>query len=260
MATFSSFAQSLTPDGKQFEHFVKWFLKNDPEWSTQVDEIWLWDEWSGRWGPDCGIDLVFRHKNGDTWAVQAKNYASDYYIKKKDVDSFISESNRKPIDHRLLICSTDLIGPNAKRVCDAQTPPVVRYMLWDFEQAGVEYPSSFKDLCNAKRIKPPEARPYQKTAIKDVVAGFKNADRGQLIMACGTGKTFTSLWIKEKLNAKNVLVLLPSLSLLSQTLREWTLAANTEFDVLCVCSDKTVAKRGADEAISSISDVAFPVT
>jgi len=260
VAGFSSFVKTLTADGKQFEYFVKWFLRNDPEWSTQVDQIWLWDEYPERWGRDCGIDLVFRHKNGDTWAVQAKNYAPDYYIKKKDVDSFISESNRESIDHRLLICSTDLIGSNARRVCDAQSPLVVRYMLWDFEQAGIDYPSSFKDLSNAKRIEPPKPRSYQQTAIDDVVAGFENADRGQLIMACGTGKTFTSLWIKEKLNAKTVLVLLPSLSLLSQTLREWTLAANNEFDVLCVCSDKTVAKRGSDEAISSVSDVAFPVT
>jgi predicted helicase len=74
MATFSEFLSSFNLDntkGTQFEYFVKWFLKNDPEWSTQVDEVWLWDEYPDRWGPDCGVDLVFRHKNGETWAVQA---------------------------------------------------------------------------------------------------------------------------------------------------------------------------------------------
>ena len=64
MASFSQFLNSFDPEtkGKQFEVFVKWFLKNDPEWSTQVDQIWLWDEYPERWGPDCGIDLVFKHK------------------------------------------------------------------------------------------------------------------------------------------------------------------------------------------------------
>jgi len=79
-------------------------------------------------------------------------------------------------------------------------------------------------------------------------------------MACGTGKTFTTLWIKEKLGVASTLILLPSLGLLSQTLHEWTLAANQHFDVLCVCSDDTVGKKGADEAIHAITDVAFPVT
>ena len=86
---FSDFYNSLDADplkrGKQFEHFVKWFLKADPEWATQVDQVWLWDEWPERWGADCGIDLVFRHKNGEHWAVQAKCYSPDYDITKKDV-------------------------------------------------------------------------------------------------------------------------------------------------------------------------------
>jgi superfamily II DNA or RNA helicase len=79
-------------------------------------------------------------------------------------------------------------------------------------------------------------------------------------MACGTGKTFTTLWIKEQLGSDSTLALLPSLGLLSQTLHEWTLAANHPFDVLCVCSDQTVGRKGADEAIHSVADLAFPVT
>jgi predicted helicase len=115
MASFTDFFRSLDPDagkrGKQFEHFVKWFLKNDPEWSTQVDQVWLWDEYPNSWGRDCGIDLVFKHKNGENWAVQAKCYASTTRITKGDVDSFISESSRDGIDKRLLIATTDLLAP-----------------------------------------------------------------------------------------------------------------------------------------------------
>lgn len=264
MAAFTELLASFDADaakrGKQFEHFVKWFLQNDPEWSTQVDQVWLWEEYPDRWGIDCGIDLVFRHKNGEAWAVQAKCYSQLHDITKHDVDKFLSESNRKGIDKRLLIATTDRLGANAKQVCDAQEKSVFRYLLSNFESANLDYPAKLADLHTAKRKPKPTPRDHQLEAIDGVVSSFHGTDRGQLIMACGTGKTFTTLWIKEKLEAESTLILLPSLGLLSQTLHEWTLAANQPFEVLCVCSDETVGKKGSDEAIHSITDVAFPVT
>src|SRR3989338_2235723 len=261
---FSDFYNSLDPDpvkrGKQFEHFVKWFLKADPEWATQVDQVWLWDEWPERWGADCGIDLVIRHKNGGNWAVQAKCYAPDHHITKHDVDKFLSESNRPLIQHRLLIATTDFIGGNARQVGDAQEKPVVRFLLSDFEKSALEYPANFAALPQAKRKPRPEPRDHQNEARAAVVQGLQTADRGQLIMACGTGKTYVTLWIKEALDAQRTLVLVPSLGLLSHLLREWTFAAATPFEVLCVCSDQTVGTKGNDEAIHSVADLAFPVT
>ncbi|MFH1020648.1 MAG: Helicase associated domain protein, partial [Pseudomonadota bacterium] len=261
---FADFYNSLDPDpgkrGKQFEHFAKWFLKTDPEWSTQVDQIWFWQEWPDRWGPDCGVDLVFRHKNGEHWAVQAKCYSPDYDITKHDVDKFLSESNRPSIKHRLLIATTDRIGGNAKQVCDAQEKPVIRFLLSDFERAELDYPANFSALPQAKRKARPEPRNHQHEAIAAVAQGLQRADRGQLIMACGTGKTYVTLWLKEHLAAQRTLVLVPSLGLLSQLLREWTFAAATPFEVLCVCSDQTVGSKGSDEAIHSVADLAFPVT
>lgn len=144
MATFQTFIRSIQADGndgKAFERFVKWFLKNDPEWTTQVDQIWLWDDWPDKWGPDCGIDLVFTDKMGHTWAVQAKCYDASYYVTKKDIDSFLSESGRAIIDKCLLITSTDLMGRTAIRTCEQQQKAVTRYMLSDFEEAAVEYPT-----------------------------------------------------------------------------------------------------------------------
>ena len=263
MATFDEFLSSFYLDnnkGTQFEYFVKWFLKNDPEWITQVDEVWLWDEYPDRWGPDCGVDLVFKHKNGETWAVQAKCYDTKYSITKKDVDTFLSESNRQGIDKRLLIASTDQVGKNARQVCQAQEKPVTLYLHADFDKAAINYPGDMSQLASAKRKALPDPRPHQTKAIEDVIQGFEIADRGQMIMACGTGKTFTTLWVKEALNAKTALVLLPSLSLLSQTLREWSSASNEPFEALCVCSDETVGKQSNDELISSVQDVAFPTT
>jgi len=260
---FLDLYQSLDADplkrGKQFEHFVKWFLQNDPEWQTQVEQVWLWDEWPGRWGADCGIDLVFQHKDGKNWAVQAKCYSPDYYITKPDVDTFLAESLRKEIiAHRLLIATTDHIGQNPRKACDDHG--VVRFMLSDFERAALDYPANFAALPQAKRKPRPEPRDHQFEARTTVVLGLQSADRGQLIMACGTGKTYVTLWIMEALGAQLTLVLVPSLGLLSQSLREWTFAAATPFEVLCVCSDQTVGAKGHDEAIHSVADLAFPVT
>ncbi len=261
---FSDFYRSLDPDpgirGRQFEHFVKWFLTADPEWSTQVDQVWLWHEYPDRWGADCGIDLVFRHRNGEHWAVQAKCYSPDHDITKHDVDKFLSESNRPGIAHRLLIATTDRIGTNARQVCDAQEKPVVRFLLSDFEKSALEYPSDFDSLPQAKRKPRPQPREHQREAIDAVVQGFETAERGQLIMACGTGKTFVTLWVRERLAAQRTLVMVPSLGLLAQILREWTFAASSPFEVLCVCSDQSVGARGSDEAIHSVADLAFPVT
>jgi predicted helicase len=211
MASFSQFLSSLDADpdkrGRQFERFVKWFLTTDPEWSTQVAQVWLWKDYPSRWGRDCGVDLVFMHKNGHTWAVQAKCYAPTYEITKPDVDKFLSETNRKGIDHRLLIATTDRLGANAKQVIEAQEKPVVRYLRVQLDNAAVDYPDDIHSLASGKRKPPHNPHNYQLDAIETVVSGLETADRGQLIMACGTGKTLVSLWVKEHLDAKRTLVL-----------------------------------------------------
>ncbi len=265
MATFDKFYASLDPDvgirGKQFEKFVKWFLKTDPIWATQVDEIWLWNEYPKRWGADCGIDLIFTHKNGKTWAVQSKCVSPDNDIKKSEIDSFLSESSDSKIDGRLLIASTDGIGKNAQQVIHRQEKQVVCFLLEQFRQSEIEFPSSMEELNQGKRKEKKSPRPHQIEAIEKVSQGLKTADRGQVLMACGTGKTLTSLWIKEKIKAEQVLVLVPSLSLLSQTLKEWNAEANEPFKWICVCSDKSVAKdKSEDQWISNTSEIGVPVT
>ncbi len=266
MATFDEFYSSLDSDprirGKQFEKFVKWFLKNDPVWASQVKDIWLWDEHPKRseWGPDCGIDLVFNDYQNKTWAVQAKCFAPESSIKKEDMDSFISESSDSRFQGRLLVASTDRIGNNADRLLNRHE--VVRYLLTDFRNSQIIFPNHIKDLSTGKRKKIKDPRKHQKKAINAVIQGLKTTNRGQVLMACGTGKTLTSLWIKEALKAKNVLVLLPSLSLLSQTLKEWNANASEPFKWICVCSDKSVAKKNKtnDEWITNTSEIGVPVT
>ena len=265
MATFDEFYASLDPDvgirGKQFEKFVKWFLKTDPTWASQIDEVWLWNDYPKRWGADCGIDLVFTHKNGKTWAVQSKCVSPNNDIKKSEIDSFLSESSDSKIDGRLLIASTDGIGKNAQQVINRQEKQVVCFLLEQFRQSEVKFPSSMDDLNQGKRKEKKKPRPHQIEAIEKVSEGIKTADRGQVLMACGTGKTLTSLWIKEKIKAEQVLVLVPSLSLLSQILKEWNAEANESFKWICVCSDQSVAKdKSEDEWISNTSEIGVPVT
>ena len=262
--SFAALYASLDPRpeerGKQFERVVKWFLTHDSAWATQVEKVWLWTEWPERWGADCGIDLIFRHKNGEVWAVQAKCYSPDYTVTKHDVDRFLSESNRSLIHRRLLVATTDRIGANAMRVCEAQEKPVVIFRLADFNNSLLDYPADYAHLHQSHRRPRPVPRDHQTEAIAAVASGLETADRGQLIMACGTGKTYVTLWVKEALNAQRTLVLVPSLSLLSQLLREWTHAASVPFDLLCVCSDDSVGSRSGDDAVHSVMDLAFRVT
>jgi len=211
-------------------------------------------------GVGIAVSTLFSRTKPARRAVQAKCYSPDYEITKSDVDKFLSESNRKTINHRLLITTTDRIGANARQVLDGQEKSVVRYHLTHFENAAIEYPDGIDRLSTGKRKAPPEARSYQVEAINNVISGFQTASRGQLIMACGTGKTFVCLWVKEKLKAKRTLVLVPSLGLLSQILNDWTSAAREQFDALCVCSDQTVNRKDEDEPISLVVDLAFPVS
>lgn len=259
MASFREFIKSIQNDGndgKVFEHFCKWFLRNDPVWKKEVQKVWLWDEWPDRWGPDNGIDLILKHRNGEIWAVQAKCYDPSYTLTKSNIDSFISESGRSQIDKRLLMASCE-ISAKVSKTFEAQEKAVVSFTLPEFEQSAVDYPLTYAELSNSNCKPKPQPRAHQLEAVGEAVKGFQAHDRGQVILPCGTGKTFTTLWIKERLNANTTLVLLPSLNLLSQTLREWAWAANDEFEILNVCSDKSVGSKIED---MSSSDAPFPVT
>ena len=261
MGNLAQLLAKLAPDaqtrGRQFEHICRWFLKHDPKYRLKLTRVWLWSEWPGRWGPDAGIDLVAETHDKKLWAIQAKAYALAHAVSKADVDTFLSESSRETFSFRLLIATTNRIGRTAERTLYSQEKPVGRLLLTDLEKADISWPASPSRLhAAAQRRKKP--RPHQQKAISAVCRSFANHDRGQLIMACGTGKTMVGLWVMERLQSRRVLVLVPSLSLLAQTLREWSANAARLFQYLPVCSDETV--RGADWIISRTSDLGFPVT
>ena len=268
MATFDEFFKSLdldeegkvkknkTEKGLPFEQiFVKWFLLNDPIWSSKIDKFL-------ETGKDLGIDLIFQDIDGNKWAVQSKGYSPKTSITKESIDSFISASPNSKFYGRLLIASTNRIGLNAD--ITLKENKVVRYLLKDFRNSIVDFPSTINELSKVKKRKPFSRKKHQIKAINDVLKKIDSIERGQVLMACGTGKTLTSLWIKEDLKANQVLVLVPSLNLISQTLNSWRNNLSDPFEWQCVCSDKTVhknKKKDLDEYwINDPSELGIPVT
>jgi superfamily II DNA or RNA helicase len=258
--SFTALLTSLSPDahfrGKQFERIAKWWLTQDPIRSLDVKQAWLWDEWPERSGPDIGIDIVAEMFDGTLCAIQAKCFDENRDIPKSELDSFVSAASHRTFQHRWLIATTDRLSANARRMLDDQH--VTRIMRSDLEESLDAWPTSVDELNPIQQVKS-SPRPHQNLAINDVVKGLASNNRGQLIMACGTGKTLTALWIKETLKPRTTLVLVPSLNLLAQTLSEWAKNTSSPWNYLCVCSDDTVNKAD-DQPISTVGDLPFDVT
>ncbi len=113
-----------TTFGGDFEWLCQWFLENAPRYRGQFDKVWLWKDWPDRWGTDAGIDIVALTRTGELWAIQAKADHPDRAIPKREIDSFLSESNRPQFAYRLLMVTTDAIGATARRTLHGQEKPV----------------------------------------------------------------------------------------------------------------------------------------
>lgn len=257
--TFRNTAKTEREKGTYFERLVQIYLRNEPKYQDLYQQAWLWEEWRADWiaqgnqdpGKDTGIDLVALTHLGEYHAIQAKFWDADRTLYKKDVDSFFTASGKKPFTYRVIVFSTDKLSDNLKDALIDQTPPVTTIALADLENSKLDWEQTLqqpKPEAAFKQSK--QLRPYQETAIHNVVHGLSNADRGKLIMACGTGKTFTALRMSEQMAGKGgrVLFLVPSLNLLSQTLTEWTQESTIQLHSYAVCSDSEVGKkRGKNE-------------
>ncbi len=247
-----------TEFGEDFEWLCTWFLKHAPRYRGLFEKVWLWNDWPDRWGPDAGIDIVALDRAGDLWAVQSKADAPRRAISKREINSFLSESSRPEFAFRLLIATTDKIGANARRTIAKQEKPVGLVLRGDLLSEQLVWPVKIREP--AKPLARWNPRPHQVAAITNAARGFRTSDRGRLVMACGTGKTLTALWIAEKLDSRRSLVLVPSLSLVSQNLSEWGQQAAQDFDALVVCSDPSVAERRSDATVQSVADLGVKVT
>ena len=238
--------------GTLFEIFCKKILLTSPFFVDDVVEVWRWKEFPGNGGlHDNGIDLVALDKNNNFWAIQCKFYDKDKDVNKKDVDSFISASTRPFIYENktyrffqnYVFSTTDSVSQNASGLFTLFGPE-------DLFQCGIDW-EHFKldEVDNMQALVKKTPKPHQEEAINNVINGFKNNNRGRLIMACGTGKTFTSLKIVENyINTLheekiNILYLVPSIPLLSQTILEWkTQTIVDRCNMFGICSDETAGQ------------------
>ncbi|UNE54984.1 DEAD/DEAH box helicase [Bartonella machadoae] len=272
-ALLQSYRQQATSNakkGKIFESFVTKYLMHDPLHYGRYEKVQSYYEWAKEregWNKnDIGIDLVAKLRNRDGYvAIQCKFYEADHQISKKDIDSFIAASGKDIFKYRLLVDSTEVnLSDNVNAMIKGQAIPVYRIDLRHMENSRIDWQIfATKEEVVLKSTKEP--RPHQIEAIQKVCDGLKEANRGKLIMACGTGKTFTSLKIAETLagQGKRVLFLVPSLALVSQTIREWTADAQIPLHSFAVCSDTKVGKRRKNQEDilgMETSDLALPAT
>lgn len=275
---YRKIAFSERDKGDRFERLMQAYLQTDPKYAFKFKNVWMWNEFPGKielGGGDTGIDLVALTHEGNYWAIQCKCFQEDGRIDKPAVDSFLSTSSREfkneqmqttRFAQRLWISTTNKWGSNAEQAIRNQNPPVTRINLFDLIESPVDW-NKLEDGVHGEAARTPKKtlRPHQKEALENTHEHFKTHDRGKLIMACGTGKTFNSLRIAEnETDGKGlILFLVPSIALLGQTLREWSADANEPINAIAICSDPDITKqkkKNEDSDSFSVVDLAFPAS
>ena len=266
--------------GTKFERLMRSWLLTDPRYN-ELEKVWLWEEFPGRkdfGGTDTGIDLVAKTEMGDYWAIQCKCYAEDSAIDKPAVDSFLATSSRTftnevtfqtaRFSNRVWISTTGHWGSNAEEAIRNQEPPVTRIGLADLNSSPVDWQKLMDGLTgNSALVEGKKPRKHQLNAISKAYAHYitDGNDRGKLIMACGTGKTYTSLLIAEQLLGGKGLVLfmVPSIALLGQSLNAWSADAKKPIKAVCICSDSKASRKihnKFDDMDDSVVDLAVPAS
>ena len=253
--------------GTLFEKLTLAYLKNEPTYKALYQNVWLLSEVPESYGipkKDTGVDLVAEQKNGDLVAIQAKFYTNK--VGKSEINSFVAELGKSYYQRGLIVSTMDDWNSNARETIDQNEKGIEIIGLSDLRNSQIYWSQfNFERPENVVVKKPKKLRDYQQTAKENALAHFKENDRGQLIMAPGTGKTFTSLKISEALSKDKdgpfkVLYLVPSIQLLTQTLRGWNNDTELTMTSMAVTSDRD-ASRGTDgtEDIKA-SDIGYPAT
>jgi predicted helicase len=267
--------------GDKFERLMQRYLQTDPVYADELKHVWLWVDFpykSQLGGIDLGIDLVAEHVSGGYWAIQCKCYDEKAIIDKPKVDSFIATANRSFTDdvgtqhffsYLLWISTTDKWGDNALETLKNQRVGVGVLYTDVLESSAVDWEKLEEGIHGLQALKSKKSlRDHQKSALENAHTYFKDHERGKLIMACGTGKTYTALKIAEHetKNAGTILFLVPSIALLGQTLREWKADSEEEFHAICICSDPSVSQKrvkrtdSSDSEYYQVADLAYPAS
>jgi predicted helicase len=269
LATYRDAARTERDKGTYFERLAVAYLLNDPVQAELYEAVWPYAEWAkvqGLDGRDTGIDLVAKLRDEEGFAaIQCKFYDAAHRIQKSDIDSFMSASGKAHFQRRIIIDTTEAEwSVNAEDMLRGQSIPTLRIGLTDLRESPIDW-AAFGDRGEVKLAPRKTILPHQREALDAVRDGLRETERGKLIMACGTGKTFTSLKIAEDMVGAGgiVLFLMPSLALMAQSVREWTNDAAVPLRSFAVCSDTQVGKRrmgNEDIAEIDVLDLAFPAT
>lgn len=265
--SFRAAAVTEREKGTYFEELIICYLKNEPAYRELYRDVMTYAEWAGKRGldkRDAGIDLVAETFTNECHAIQCKLFDRDYRVQKGDIDSFFTASGKKPFTHRIIVTTTSLWSDHAEAALNDQHTPVNKIDLVTLENSVIDW-ARFAPRKTPVLRKKKQLLPHQGTAQEKVLSGLERSDRGKLIMACGTGKTFTSLKIAEEFagEGKRVLFLVPSLALLSQTLTEWTQESAVPLQSFAVCSDSDVGKRrtkDSDVVQTLVHELQYPAT
>ncbi|WP_277902340.1 DEAD/DEAH box helicase [Enterococcus lactis] len=254
--------------GTLFEKIAQIYFKNEPTYKNLFSDVWLLNEVPEEYAipkKDTGVDLVARNEaTGELTAIQAKFYDSKIY--KRHIDSFLAELGKSYYSDGIIVYSLDSLSSNADEAINQLSKPVAQIGLSDLRNSRIDWESFIPSSSNEVKVKNvKKTRPYQNEAIDLTINYFKENDRGQLIMAPGTGKTFTSLKLVEKMAKQtnketfNVLYLVPSIQLLSQTLIGWNNDTELSMHSFAVTSDRNASKKKNDDELSA-KDIGFPAT
>ena len=258
-------AQSEHHKGKLFERLMQRYFSVDPLYKDRFSEVWLWSEWAEVRtdfdGVDIGIDLVAEEREGGYCAIQCKCYAPETRITKGHLDSFLGAASLEPFTSKIIADTGGEWGENARRIIEPHGETCTVLRSSDFESSPINWPDLSRQAPEEleSREKVFNLRDYQQEAYDDVIEGLSDADRGKLIMACGTGKTFTALRIAEEIAGVGgrVLYLVPSIGLFSQTMREWAEQKAIPHRYIGICSDTQAGKTDED---ATMLELEIPVT
>lgn len=264
--------------GERFEMLMKRFLLSYPLYANELKEVWLWNEFPYRkdfGGNDLGIDLVALTVNDEYWSIQCKFYDEKTNINLDDISHFIANSNRKFLDDKgqsqkfslcLWIDTKKSFGKNAEQLIKNQHIEFKRLGYYELDNASIDWQAlADGETGKSVQLKKKTPREHQRKAIALAHEYFKIKERGKFIMACGTGKTYTALNVVEQETNKNgfILFLVPSIALLSQTLKSWLNDTTGIIYPVCICSDTSSSKvksKNSDSDDTSTIDLPFPAT
>lgn len=253
--------------GTLFEKLVLSYLRNEPTYQRLYKNVWTLGDVPAEYGipkKDTGVDLVAEQFNGELVAIQAKFYQNK--VGKSEINSFVAELGKSYYQRGLIVSTVDDWNKNARETIDHNEKGIEIIGLSDLRNSQIDWTKYSFERPEVVAIKEPKKlRSYQEAALEYALEHYATKDRGQMIMAPGTGKTFTSLKIAEAFTKKDnkqlkVLYLVPSIQLLTQTLRGWNNDTELKITSMAVTSDRD-ASRGEDgtEDIKA-SDIGYPAT